>query len=702
MNTKIKISIIMLLFVVFTSSVLGLSPQKSLAKTQDFLESQKSLELPDGSNMVLDFENGMVKYENTQTPIITDPLVGLDGQIVDPEATTSKGFVHKPYYDDQGNVSLDVYIEDTFYAANQAALDDFWDKFNVRFEILKQRTGWSSKKLFGVPLEIYNYGHSAACYGGNASPTHSNVVFSDPMYKTGCNKPYYENGSTHWNNPGELGDWWPYMNTALHEATHSIMPYLIYTRSWLTEGWAEYEMYNTLTETVPGNTIPDINQETADTYLYNGFAGYQWDPYVANDYHDTTIYNRELQRSHGYDITGHMFSKMRDEEGMDWDLFYHYMNNNKESLDRTFSLGPPYIYYTDAFVLYVFGLAMGHTDYYSQTDLLFNYYSGGGVDGHGYGARNISYSWTSSGPQMPYADFDWFGDLEPIQIDFSNNNPEIGEQITITATIHNNGDVNLKNNSVRIYIDDSLAHEEHQDINKFNSKTVQTTYTFTEFGDHTIKVVADEEDIKIELDNYNNEYTETLNIEEPNNPPILGLIGNKQVDENQTLSFYVSATDPENDTLTYYTDASFGSFDSNTGLFEWTPTFNDSGNYTVTFNVTDGEFWDEETITITVNDVILYTCGDFDDNQQVNILDIIFLIDYKFKSGPAPNPLELCDVDLNQQCNILDIIYLIDYKFKNGPAPIEQPGLCTSPESATQGTQQEYDQLTQYLEQAMS
>jgi len=62
-------------------------------------------------------------------------------------------------------------------------------------------------------------------------------------------------------------------------------------------------------------------------------------------------------------------------------------------------------------------------------------------------------------------------------------------------------------------------------------------------------------------------------------------------------------------------------------------------------------------------------CGDVNHDNLVNVLDIIFLIDFKFNGGSAPDPMEIGDVDLNGQVNILDIIYLIDYKFKGGPTP---------------------------------
>ncbi|MBI4181511.1 MAG: hypothetical protein HY520_00895 [Candidatus Aenigmarchaeota archaeon] len=90
--------------------------------------------------------------------------------------------------------------------------------------------------------------------------------------------------------------------------------------------------------------------------------------------------------------------------------------------------------------------------------------------------------------------------------------------------------------------------------------------------------------------------------------PVLELVGDREVNENQSLVMDLEASDPNNDTLTFGTNAgdvlpSPFSFTPNTGVFSWTPTFDDAGNYAVLFNVTDGQFSDEETITITVINV---------------------------------------------------------------------------------------------------
>jgi len=74
-------------------------------------------------------------------------------------------------------------------------------------------------------------------------------------------------------------------------------------------------------------------------------------------------------------------------------------------------------------------------------------------------------------------------------------------------------------------------------------------------------------------------------------------------------------------------------------------------------------------IEMTVSDGPVYTCGDVNDDGSIDILDILDLIDFKFKDGPAPVSMNAADVNADGEVNLLDIIYMIDYKFKDGPAP---------------------------------
>ncbi|GEM_PF-6936215 len=92
----------------------------------------------------------------------------------------------------------------------------------------------------------------------------------------------------------------------------------------------------------------------------------------------------------------------------------------------------------------------------------------------------------------------------------------------------------------------------------------------------------------------------------PNNPPSLASIPNKSIDENLTLSITLSAADTDGDALTYYASGlpQGASLNSATGVFAWTPSDTQSGNYNITFSVNDGKGGsDSKSCVITVNDV---------------------------------------------------------------------------------------------------
>jgi len=64
-----------------------------------------------------------------------------------------------------------------------------------------------------------------------------------------------------------------------------------------------------------------------------------------------------------------------------------------------------------------------------------------------------------------------------------------------------------------------------------------------------------------------------------------------------------------------------------------------------------------------------YICGDADGGGTVNLLDITHVINYLYKDGPAPIPLEAADADFSGAINILDVTFLINYLYKAGPVP---------------------------------
>lgn len=69
--------------------------------------------------------------------------------------------------------------------------------------------------------------------------------------------------------------------------------------------------------------------------------------------------------------------------------------------------------------------------------------------------------------------------------------------------------------------------------------------------------------------------------------------------------------------------------------------------------------------------VLRGTCGEIDGSDGINILDVVYLINYKYKGGPVPDDLAMADVDnCSGDVNILDVVYIINYKYKNGPSPV--------------------------------
>jgi len=62
--------------------------------------------------------------------------------------------------------------------------------------------------------------------------------------------------------------------------------------------------------------------------------------------------------------------------------------------------------------------------------------------------------------------------------------------------------------------------------------------------------------------------------------------------------------------------------------------------------------------------------GDVNADGSVAISDVVYLVNYLFKSGPEPIPLETGDVNGNNEATISDAVYLVNYLFKSGSPPI--------------------------------
>ncbi|MDO6391769.1 putative Ig domain-containing protein, partial [Pontibacter sp. BT731] len=159
-------------------------------------------------------------------------------------------------------------------------------------------------------------------------------------------------------------------------------------------------------------------------------------------------------------------------------------------------------------------------------------------------------------------------------------------------------DDDLPNNSLTY----SLADPETGTYPTGASITETGTFSWTSTeaqgpGTFRVKVVVsdgemtDEEEIGIQVN-------------EVNVAPVLANIGNKQVVMDSNLSFTVSAIDSDipSQNLSYSTSRlpAGATFNASTRTFSWTPKVNQTGDYTITFQVSDGEFADNEVVNIKV------------------------------------------------------------------------------------------------------
>ncbi|MDP3024742.1 MAG: Ig-like domain-containing protein, partial [candidate division Zixibacteria bacterium] len=162
-------------------------------------------------------------------------------------------------------------------------------------------------------------------------------------------------------------------------------------------------------------------------------------------------------------------------------------------------------------------------------------------------------------------------------------------------------------------------------------------------------------------------------IEAGNQRPVLANIPDQTVGITYTLSFIISATDPDGTIPHLFADslprnATFHDSTNGRGLFRFIPDSSQVDSvYRVLFIASDDSLADSARVSITV---IQYVKGDANYDGKVTLADVVYLISYLFKGGPAPKPIMLAgDANHDGRITVGDCVYLINYLFKGGPPP---------------------------------
>jgi aminopeptidase N len=98
----------------------------------------------------------------------------------------------------------------------------------------------------------------------------------------------------------------------------------------------------------------------------------------------------------------------------------------------------------------------------------------------------------------------------------------------------------------------------------------------------------------------------------------------------------------------------------------------DTGNFSFTVLVKDSSVpqkSDVQDLTLRVTDGTPFLRGDANGDSKVSVSDVVYIINYLFKEGPPPSPLDKANTNCDGTIDIADIVYLINYLFKSGPPP---------------------------------
>jgi hypothetical protein len=151
-------------------------------------------------------------------------------------------------------------------------------------------------------------------------------------------------------------------------------------------------------------------------------------------------------------------------------------------------------------------------------------------------------------------------------------------------------------------------------------------------------------------DNHNNADSETISIavNEVNQTPVLDAIGNRTVQVGATLSFTVTATDPDLPanlfTLSSSALSTGATFDVGTGLFSWAPTAGQVGDTSLTFTVMDNgtpvrSDFEDVLITVTAAPVV---------NQPPEVNDQSYAVAENRANGTVVGAIAATDLDVGQ------------------------------------------------------
>jgi hypothetical protein len=82
--------------------------------------------------------------------------------------------------------------------------------------------------------------------------------------------------------------------------------------------------------------------------------------------------------------------------------------------------------------------------------------------------------------------------------------------------------------------------------------------------------------------------------------------------------------------------------------------------------VTARDYCKADTLSFVVR---TYMAGDANADGVVEVGDVVWIVNYLYKNGPPPDPMEAGDANCDQIIDVGDVVHLLNYLFRSGPAP---------------------------------
>ena len=178
-----------------------------------------------------------------------------------------------------------------------------------------------------------------------------------------------------------------------------------------------------------------------------------------------------------------------------------------------------------------------------------------------------------------------------------------------------------------------------------------------EHQDTSFRLIASDEELADSLE-------VTVFIDHSNMPPTIESPGDTLlVCSGESFAYYPSVIDPDDEvhSITYLEYP------------HWCSVQNDSvvgvapdSMFLEALMVAAQDYCNADTLSFMVQ---TYLSGDANGDGTIDLGDVLFVVSYLYKGGPAPDPYEAGDCNGDGTIDLGDLLYLVSYLYKGGPAP---------------------------------